>query len=129
MILEIGQDPRLLFAEIAAGADKKEQGIIPGPPDGGGYLRLLHPHPCGHAGSDRGIDLAHIEKLAIFLGHVHGGVGIGQGLAPGDILHGQVLEDVMLGGLLDGLLLDDVQQFLKVIRVHVPQLLHRVIIQ
>ena len=95
--------------------------IIPGLADRPGDLLLLHLHPGYRSRAGGGIDLVDVEQVRPFLGDVLGRIGVGQGLAPGNILDGEIFENVLLGRILDRLLLQAIQQLLKIIRMHVPQ--------
>ena len=87
-----------------------------------GNFLLLELHSCRNTRFGKRVNLVHMENVGVLLGHIRGGMGIGQGLSPGDILDGQVLEDVLFDGVLDCLFLQLVQELLKVVRMHVPNL-------
>ncbi len=70
--------------------------IVPGPADSPGDFALLHLDPGCDTGSRSRVHMAYIKKITVFLSDIHGGIGIGQGLAPGNILHDQIFQDILL---------------------------------
>ena len=89
------------------------------------YFISLHLHSGGNSWSGSGIHLVHTKLIAVFLGYICGGMGVGQGFAPGDILDGQVFQDILLRGELHGLFLRAVEQILEIVRMHVPEIFYR----
>lgn len=127
---EIAEYPGLFFTKAASWADEKYQGmIIAGAIDCLEYFIVLHADPRCDAWSCSWVHMVYIKELTIFLGDVHGGIGIGEGFTPGGILHGQIFQDVLLGWALNRFFLQDVQEFLKIIRMHIPQIIHCVTIK
>ena len=124
---EIAENSGLLFTKTASGTDEKEQGMISaGEIDCLEYFIILYADSCGDARSCRWIDMIHIKEFTIFLGDIHGSVSVGEGFSSGDILHGQIFQDVLLGWSLNSFFLQDIEQLLKIIRLHIPQIIDRV---
>ena len=127
---KIAENSCLLVTKATFRAGKEEQRmIIACLIESLGYFILLHSHPGGYAGACCRVDVIDVEAFAIFLGDVHGGIGIGEGLAPGDILHGQVFHDMLFRWGLDRLFLQDVEEFLEIIRIHIPQIIDGIGVQ
>ena len=127
---KIAENSCLLITKATSWTGKEDQGmiiarLIKSPGD----FILLHFHPGGDAGVCRRVDVIDVEAFTVFLGDVHGGIGIGECLAPGDILHGQIFHDVLLRWGLDRLFLQDVEEFLKIIRIHIPQIIDGITVQ
>lgn len=121
---EIAEYPCLFLTKAASGADEKYQGmVIAGAIDCLDYFIILHADSGGDAWSGSRVHMIHIEQFTIFLGDVHGGIGIREGFTPGNILHGQIFQNALFGWSLDSFFLQDIQKFLKIVRVHIPQLI------
>lgn len=73
------------------------------------YLLLLHLYPGDRSGAGGGIDLVDVEQVRPLLGDELGRIGVGQGLAPRDVLDGEIFKNILLGRKLDRLLLQAVQ--------------------
>lgn len=94
---EIAEDSSLLFTKAASGFDEKHKGvIIAGAIDCLEYFFLLHADSGRDTWSRRWIHMIYTEQITVFLGDVHGGIGVGESFTPGNILHGQIFQDVLL---------------------------------
>ena len=128
-VFEEPHDLLLLLAVLARGRVEVEEAVIPlGLHDPLFHFPLAGPDKGVLAGDDGRIVLRQ-GQLGVLLHHVFRDVREGQGLPPRDVLDVVVLLDVLRRGSPDGLLLEVREKRLEVVGVHVPELLHRIVLQ
>ncbi len=79
------------------------------PADCLGNLILLHLNSGSDSRPSSRIHLAHIKEVTVFLSDIHTGIGIGQGLAPGNILDNLIFQDIFFSWILDCFFLQAIQ--------------------